>query len=370
MECSVRLGQSQNTCNGICRQIAQHARRSFLRKVLIFMPFVFVALVFGIKLFWNYSIESHVEPLYTTTTITTSSPSYFTHTDNTTLITIDVSDKRRLGNLMLSYASLLGIAKRNHMKRVLSSAVSLKKIFHTSGMFADNINKVMGSHHRYQERNQWGCRYDPGTGNLAHVNTKLIGFFQSWRYFENVTEQLRREFTFRKEVQNVADNFHNSIHIQEWKDYRELGSKSQQYIKVGIHVRRGDFLYARFQMLGYTVADAGYFSRAMAYFTERYARVQFVVCSDDIGWLEQNIFAKQTSDTRVTFSRGHNQFEDLAILALCDHTIMSVGSFGWWAAWLAGGTTLYYKNWPEEHTWLSRKVDKKSYFPPEWIALS
>ncbi len=173
-------------------------------------------------------------------------------------------------------------------------------------------------------------------------------------------------------MQDIADKFHKnlSIHIQEWKDYRELGSTSQQYIKVGIHVRRGDFLHAHIHKYGYTVADAGYFSRAMAYFTERYARVQFVVCSDDIGWAEQNILPKRNSDTRITFSRGHRDFEDLAILALCDHTIMSVGSFGWWAAWLAGGTTLYYKNWPEKYSELYYKVDKESYFPAEWIALS
>ena len=340
--------------------------RSFLRKVFILVSCVSMALVFGIVRSWADPTEGYVKSPDITTGLTPSSRAHA----GMTLITLDIDDPRRLGNLMFGYASLLGIAKRNRMERILPSYVSLKNIFYVSGIFADDIVNVVGIHRTYEESNQRACAYDPGTENLVHFNTRLIGYYQSWLYFQNVTEQLRREFTFRKEVQDIAENFHESIHIQEWNDRTGLGRKSQKYITVGIHVRRGDLLYPNSQVYGYTVADAGYFARAMAYFTERYARVQFVVCSDDIGWAEQNILPKRNSDTRITFSRGHRDFEDLAILALCDHTIISVGSFGWWAAWLAGGTTLYYKNWPEEHSWLSYKVDKKSYFPPEWIALS
>jgi galactoside 2-L-fucosyltransferase 1/2 len=33
----------------------------------------------------------------------------------------------------------------------------------------------------------------------------------------------------------------------------------------------------------------------------------------------------------------------MAILALCDHFISTVGTLGWWIAWLAGGNVTYYK---------------------------
>ncbi len=287
-----------------------------------------------------------------------------------TLIAVEMGDSRRLGNFMFNYASLLGIATRNHMDRVLPSGFSLKDIFHISGRFADDIDSVMKSHRTYEEHDRRACAYDPGTEKLNNVTTKLLGYYQSWRYFQNVTEQLRREFTFRKEVLDVAEKFHESIHIQEWNDRREPGSKSQKYIKVGIHVRRGDFLYPVYRKMGHTVPGKEYFQKAMAYFTERYDAVQFVVCSDAIRWVTENLVLPKNSTSRVAFSEGHKDYEDLAILALCDHTIMSVGSFGWWAGWLAGGTTFYYKNWPKENTTMAQKVDKKTYFPPEWVALA
>jgi galactoside 2-L-fucosyltransferase 1/2 len=31
-------------------------------------------------------------------------------------------------------------------------------------------------------------------------------------------------------------------------------------------------------------------------------------------------------------------------LSMCNHTIITVGSFGWWSAWLANGTTVYFKD--------------------------
>ena len=334
----------------------KHRRPRFLLKLFILVECISVVFLLEIIAYYD---NSNCPPVF-------SQPPY---SEDKTLITMEVRVTRRLGNLMFNYAALLGIASRNHMDRVLPSSFNPKNIFHISGMFAEDIDSVMGIHRTYEERHRRACAYDPGTENLVHFHTRLLGYYQSWLYFQNVSEQLRREFTFRKEVLDIAEQFHDSIHIQEW-NCRELGSKWQKYIKVGIHVRRGDFLLTKSQKFGYTVADPGYFTRAMTYFTKRHGRVQFVVCSDDIPWAKENIVLPKNSDSKVAFSRGHADFEDLAILALCDHTIMSVGSFGWWAGWLAGGTTLYYKDWPKEHSLLSYQFDKTTYFPPEWIALS
>ena len=32
----------------------------------------------------------------------------------------------------------------------------------------------------------------------------------------------------------------------------------------------------------------------------------------------------------------------MAVLTLCDHSILSIGTFGWWSAWLTGGKVVYY----------------------------
>ena len=69
----------------------------------------------------------------------------------------------------------------------------------------------------------------------------------------------------------------------------------------------------------------------------------------------------------VVFSEGHSAQLDLAILSLCNHTIVSTGSFGWWAGWLANGTVVYYSKWPRPFSPLEYQVNKNDYFPPHWI---
>ena len=67
----------------------------------------------------------------------------------------------------------------------------------------------------------------------------------------------------------------------------------------------------------------------MRYFVERYGRVQFIVASDDLKWARENITAPAglPSDVvNVTYvPGGQSPGQDMAILAQCDHTIMSIG---------------------------------------------
>ena len=62
--------------------------------------------------------------------------------------------------------------------------------------------------------------------------------------------------------------------------------------------------------------------------------------------------------------------EDFVLLASCQHVIMSVGSFGYWAAFLAGGDVVYYKDHYVKGSWKSKGYRDRFQFPPEWIAIS
>ncbi|ELT91392.1 hypothetical protein CAPTEDRAFT_40726, partial [Capitella teleta] len=57
---------------------------------------------------------------------------------------------------------------------------------------------------------------------------------------------------------------------------------------------------------------------------------------------------------------------DLAILSMSEHVIITTGSFGWWGAWLANGTTIYYSDWPRNNSTLSKGFVKEDYFMPHW----
>jgi galactoside 2-L-fucosyltransferase 1/2 len=54
-------------------------------------------------------------------------------------------------------------------------------------------------------------------------------------------------------------------------------------------------------------------------------------------WREENI---KGDDVLNVFANPRDI--DMCALSMCNHTIITVGSFGWWSAWLANGTTVTF----------------------------
>src|SRR6218665_2431526 len=97
------------------------------------------------------------------------------------------------------------------------------------------------------------------------------------------------------------------------------------FVRVGVHVRRGDIASPGAAEYGYTVPNETYFQNAMGYFIEKYGRVQFIVASDDFNWTREHIIINQYSQDaiNITYSVNHTAGEVLALLSICDHVIIS-----------------------------------------------
>lgn len=104
----------------------------------------------------------------------------------------------------------------------------------------------------------------------------------------------------------------------------------------------------------------------MKYYKERYDSVTFVVLSDDIQWCKENI---QDSGSLVLFSPFRHPGNDLAIMSLCDHMIMTIGTFGWWGSWLSGGHVIYYGGYPRAGSKLDKHFVKEDFYPEQWTKL-
>ena len=272
-----------------------------------------------------------------------------------TYVTAQCDDKR-LGNAMFIYAAVVGIAKRVNASTMIQTSCRVSEIFQLSALVVDNAESMIPMHTVYEEYGRRASAFDIKTDKLKSENTILKGYFQSWRYFRDALEEVKAEFKFHDATEDMVRSFLQENKPSDWRN--------SDFIRVGIHVRRGDLLLDHYKNYGYTAADRDYFQHAMTYFHERYDNVQFVVCSDDMEWAINNI-----KGDHVIYSANHKDHEDMAILSHCDHTIMSVGSFGWWAAWLANGTTIYYAKWPKEFSQLEYHVQKTTYFPPYWISM-
>ena len=122
-----------------------------------------------------------------------------------------------------------------------------------------------------------------------------------------------------------------------------MGMPSSKVTFVGVHDRRTDYLEFRKKVLMTEDLDEEYIPEAMQYFRDEYeesSEVVFVYTSDDLQWGQDKL---QYKEDNVFFS-GCNQPKnpecigrDFALLSSCNHTIVTHGSFGHWAAFLAGG---------------------------------
>ena len=101
----------------------------------------------------------------------------------------------------------------------------------------------------------------------------------------------------------------------------------------------------------------------MGYFRQKYKNAFFVVLSNDQKWCKDNIIGNN-----VIFSDFRKAIIDMAVMSLCQHMIITVGTFGWWGGWLSGGIVIYLKDYPRPGSYLAKSL--VDYYPPDWIGMS
>uniref|UniRef100_A0A2C9KQS9 L-Fucosyltransferase n=1 Tax=Biomphalaria glabrata TaxID=6526 RepID=A0A2C9KQS9_BIOGL len=256
----------------------------------------------------------------------------------------------RLGNQMFIYASMVGLARAQNRVPVINSGGDLVNTFQIT-----NLNENINTNGWKWVSESAFAIFESKLMNLPPINIIVTGYLQCWRYFQHAQDEIRREFTFVPSIQKEADAVLASCR-----------SKLQNHVIVGVQVRRGDLVLSRNKRLGYGVAKASYFVKAFAKMRSLLPNqnITFLVASDDLTWCIDNI-----NDTSVTFLPKMDAGSHFAILSSCDHVILSSGTFGWWIAWLANGTTIYYKDYIRKNTPLYFTYRDSDYYPPWWIGL-
>lgn len=190
----------------------------------------------------------------------------------------------------------------------------------------------------------------------------LFCYCQSFKYFEHMENEIRYMFQFRPDVKDrIKRNFTyilSSINVP----------LTGNIVFVGIHVQRRNLFH--FQTTdGVCLANASYFINAMNYFKHKYinALVLYIISSDDIKWCRINL---NFTNTFFLNSLNRDEYDDLAVLTSCDHVIMSIGSFGWWAGFLCSGEVIYFKDFAVPGSKYSEQYkDLVSYYPKHWVAM-
>ena len=149
-------------------------------------------------------------------------------------------------------------------------------------------------------------------------NTYLDGYWQSEKYFSDITGVIRDEFT----VKNKPDPI-NESYLEEIKNCES----------VSVHVRRGDYVFNPTANQVHGFLGLGYYQKAMKTVLEKIDSPRFFIFSDDPEWVEGNIGINVP--TTCIKHNSIKSYEDMRLMSTCKHHIIANSSFSWWGAWLA-----------------------------------
>ena len=149
-------------------------------------------------------------------------------------------------------------------------------------------------------------------------NRYYIGYFQSYRYFEEYRSLIMNEFQF------------SLNHMSERT--KDIASLVNECNSISIHVRRGDYLNGYYYELLGKVCDMNYYYRAIELMKNKVQSPHFFIFSDDPDYVSNHF--KMINATYVSFNSGKNFWQDMYLMSICKHNIIANSTFSWWGAWL------------------------------------
>lgn len=151
----------------------------------------------------------------------------------------------------------------------------------------------------------------------------LEGYFQSYKYFDRIRESLIEDFKIphhiMKSVQEEADFIINS-----------------PFVPIAIGVRRYSEMKGDYGDL--KVLDFEYYDKSVRYITEIISNPIFIVFSEDIDWAKDNLKLGYPMYFVKPKSGVYSPYQDIYLMTLCAHHIISNSTFYWWGAYLASSS--------------------------------
>ena len=241
----------------------------------------------------------------------------------------------QLGNQMFQYAALRGIAENRNLdfcipyhNEVITDAlgnklrIELFEPFILKSLKQSNIGVIQNNNSRTEGQ----FNFNETLFNTCPDNISLHGYFQTEKYFKNIEEEIREDFSFKNEIAIPCKNMMSTFDTP-----------------IALHIRRGDFL----------INSGNHYNLGFDYYKSCLDKFEkdrnVIIFSDDTEWCkEQEIF----SDDRFLVAEGNDSYTDLCLMSLCSDFIIANSTFSWWGAWL------------------SRSLNKMVYAPKKWFGIN
>ncbi|HVU80078.1 MAG TPA: alpha-1,2-fucosyltransferase [Candidatus Paceibacterota bacterium] len=226
---------------------------------------------------------------------------------------------------------------------------------------ADTLSRARRKFLRWRERNkplqERKLVFEPRPTFIPEAleigrDAYVIGDWQSEKYFKDIADALRKEFSLKEPFGEAAAQCAQAI----------AGAKGTP---VSLHVRRGDSVSNPKSIEKFGSMPLSYYVEAAQAMRKRVPDTVFFVFSDDIAWAQDNL--GDIAPVVFASKPGMKDYEELILMSRCAHHIMPNSTFSWWSAWLNPNPRKiviapkrYYRD---------TSIDESDLIPPEWLRM-
>jgi len=284
-----------------------------------------------------------------------------------------------LGNQMFQFATALAIAKKLKTKVGIDlTEINIKKNkknftyrdfqldqiftinsykiipsftydFITKNTFLNKIKRKLIGGHYFLEKD---LSFQPEIKNCTK-NSYIEGYFQSEKYFINHEKEIRNQFKFSKKTNSKT---------------KDLVVNISNCNSIAIHIRRGDYINNKVINDTHGTCGLDYYKNALSQFNLNNYSLFFF--SDDINWVKDNFdFISPDKITFIDWNTGHDSWQDMFLMSLCQNFIIANSSFSWWGAWLSAfkdKKIITPKQWFNDNQKNKQTIDL---IPKQWIRI-
>lgn len=250
----------------------------------------------------------------------------------------------QLGNQMFQYAATKGIAEHcgydmciPQHDELFSDGIGNILRIELDKPFTIHCQRGMIEGPVVQEQ---GFHFNEDLFENCPDNVSLFGFFQTERYFKHIEDDIRKDFTFKKQIQDECKEI-----IEEVFDQKPIA----------LHIRRGDFL----------INSGNHHNLSLEWYEEALSKFnpdrEVVLFTDDPFWVcSQELFKPD----RFLLSEGNSSYHDLYLMTQCSDFIIANSTFSWWGAWLANsGRVIAPSKWFGPN---NAHLNTKDLYPNHW----
>ena len=185
---------------------------------------------------------------------------------------------------------------------------------------------------------------------VSSKNVMLLGYFQSYKYFEDNKTELFELIELEKQKQSIQNNINLNT--------------------ISMHFRIGDY---KLIQGNHPIIPLTYYENALRYILEKNKFKVIYFCEiQDLFEVEKMIEKLESIFVEVEFECVDLQLDDwqqMLLMSCCKHNIIANSTFSWWGA--------YFNTFPGKivcypDKWFGSKLSHNTcdLFPVEWVKIS